>query len=126
MDWKKADQRHDPAAIPGQIYRQIQTLIQARQCVRELHAGTPAEIIRTGNPHVLAYARSYPGSPFVGLANFSDQYQTISSHPVEELGLWPLVKNLRWGLENAARWDLNRDGNRLTLAPYDSLWLVKG
>ncbi len=126
MDWARADQRHDPSTIPGRIYRQMQVLIQARKCIRELHAGTPSEILRTGNPHVFAFARKYPGSAFVGLANFSDRYQTISSREIEQLGLWPVVKNLRWGLENAPQWDLDQDHNTITLAPYDSMWLVKG
>ncbi|MBN9389761.1 MAG: alpha-amylase [Chloroflexi bacterium] len=126
MDWDRAAQRHDPTTIPGKIYQQIQVLIQARKGIRELHSGTPSEIIRTGNPHVLAYARKYPGSTFVGLANFSDQYQAISSREIEQLGLWPLVKNLRWGLDKATSWDLNKDGNQVILAPFDSMWLVKG
>jgi amylosucrase len=126
MDWDRAAQRHDPTTIPGRIYRQIQVLIQARKGIREFHSGTPSEVIKTGNPHVLGYVRKYPGSTFVGLANFSDQYQAISSHQIEQLGLWPFVKNLRWGLEKAASWDLNKDGNQVILAPFDSMWLVKG
>jgi amylosucrase len=126
MDWDRAAQRHDPTTIPGKIYQQIQVLIQARKTIRELHSGTPSEVIKTGNPHVLGYARKYPGSTFVGLANFSDQYQAISSHEIEKLGLWPFVKNLRWGLEKATSWDLNKDGNQVILAPFDSMWLVKG
>lgn len=126
MDWERAAHRHDPSTIPGRIYEQMQILIRARKGIRELHAGTPSEILRTGNPHVLAFARQYPGSPFVGLANFSGEYQGISSRPIEQLGLWPTVKNLRWGQPNAASWNLDQDRNEIVLAPYDSMWLVKG
>jgi amylosucrase len=126
MDWARAAERHDPATIPGQIYEQMQILIKTRKCIRELHGAIPAATIRTSNSHVFAYARKYPGSTFVGLANFSDQTQRISSHVIEQLGLWPSVKNLRWGPNAAYRLDLNQNHNQLELSPYESLWLVKG
>ncbi|MDB5081112.1 MAG: alpha amylase catalytic region [Chloroflexi bacterium] len=126
MDWARAAQRHDPATIPGQIYREMQVLIEARKAIRELHSGTPAVTLRTGNQHVFAYTRNYPGSPFVGLANFSESPQRISSQVIEQLGLWPSVKNLRRGPDSAYRLDLDQHHNQLVLAPYESLWLVKG
>lgn len=126
MDWARAAERHDPATIPGQLYHEIQVLIQARQAIRELHGGTPAVTLMTGNSHVFAYARKYPGSPFVGLANFSEYPQKISSRVIEQLGLWPSVRNLRRGVGAAARFDLDRLDNQLELASYESMWLVKG
>jgi amylosucrase len=126
MDWARAAQRHDPATIPGQIFHEIKALIEARRSIRELHGGTPSEVLRTGNSHVLAYVRKYPGSPFVGLANFSEYPQKISSRVIEQVGLWPAVRNLRHGLAAADRLELDRLGNQLELAPYQSMWLVKG
>jgi amylosucrase len=126
MDWARAAERHDPATIPGQIFQEIQVLIEARRSIRELHGGTPSEVLRTGNSHVFAYVRKYPGSPFVGLANFSEYPQKISSRVIEQQGLWPSVRNLRHGLAATDRLELDRLGNQLELAPYESMWLVKG
>ena len=125
MDWARAAKRHNPATIPGQLYQQMQILIKARKAIRELHGATPAESFRTGNSHVLGYARKYPGSTFVGLANFSEQPQRISSQVIEQLGLGAWVKNLRWGQSAAYRLDLNQNYNQLELDPYEALWLVK-
>jgi glycosidase len=76
-DWAKAEQRHDPHTIAGQIFTGLQRLIAVRQS-HPVFSGCDTEIIESGNPSVLAFIRAQAGDRAVVLANFSEREHAIS------------------------------------------------
>ena len=73
MDWALADRRHDPATVEARVFSGFARLAARRAELLALRAGTPPELIDTGNRHVLAFRRRHPRSgPVIALANFGD------------------------------------------------------
>jgi amylosucrase len=73
MDWVAADRRHDPATVESRIFAGLGRLAAVRGGLLALRGGTPAELVDTGNRHVLALRRRNPRSgSLVALANFAD------------------------------------------------------
>jgi amylosucrase len=73
MDWTAAARRHDEASVENRLFTGFQAMAATRASLLALRSGTVTQLVDTGNPHVLAYARRHPrGATFLGLANFSD------------------------------------------------------
>ena len=73
MDWAVAERRHDASSVEGRLFTVFQDMAATRASLLALRSGTVTQLVETGNPHVLAYARRHPrGTTFLGLANFSD------------------------------------------------------
>jgi amylosucrase len=74
MDWAAAGRRHEGTSIEGRLFAGFQAMAETRASLLALRSGTVTQLVESGNPHVLAYARRHPrGVTFLGLANFSDE-----------------------------------------------------
>jgi len=105
--------RHDPATVPGRLYRGLRRMIAARRATAAF-AGGRLQGFRAGSRSVLGYTRGSPGDQVLALANFSELPQRIPPHilsaqPAE-------AKDLIGGISHRLR-----DG--LVLDPYQVLWL---
>jgi amylosucrase len=86
MDWTAAARRHDVASIEGRLFAGFQEMARTRASLLALRSGTVTQLVDTGNPHVLAYARRHPrGVTFLGLANFSDSPGEVGSDRLAQL-----------------------------------------
>ena len=73
MDWAAAERRTTRTTVEGRLFTAFQEMAATRASLLALRSGTVTQLVDTGNPHVLAYARRHPrGVTFLGLANFSD------------------------------------------------------
>ena len=74
MDWTAAERDATTArASRHRLFTGFQQLASTRASLLALRSGTVTQLVDTGNPHLLAYARRHPrGVTFLGLANFSD------------------------------------------------------
>ena len=115
MDWERAAQRHDPATIPGRIFRSLSRLIEVRKQQPAFGAATRTEILSTGNPHLFAYLKAADPSRVLIVCNFSEEDQDI---PFDRLPAFPPdpCHDLVTGRTVEA-------GKGATLGPYEFLWL---
>lgn len=119
MDWAwSADVRAHPETPHGRIYAGLVRLIQLRKALPAL-AGSAAEIVETGNPHVFGYVRAGAGQRVLVLSNFSELPQAVGADLVRMYGLAAHLTDLVGGGDYAA-------AAPLQLAPYQSVWLVAG
>ena len=87
MDWHAARRRHDPAALEGRIFAGMRRLIAARKGLLALRAGGESAVVGVDNGHVFAWRRRHPRSgTFIGLANFSEQPQSIEAAAIGHFG----------------------------------------
>ena len=94
MDWAVADRRHDGAAVEGRLFSAFQEMARTRASLLALRSGTVTQLVETGNPHVLAYARRHPrGATFLGLGNFSDDPGVVGDDQIA--ALFPARPDLR-------------------------------
>ena len=118
MDWTLAATRTDPATAAGRIYGAVQQLIRARTTTPALHSSAFVQPLYTDSPHIFAYTREHPRGRMLCLANFSEAPQSVSADVLWRNGMSGNARNILAG-QSPAIWD-----NRLTLAPYESLWLL--
>ena len=86
-DWDKYDRRDDKAAIEGQVYRGLQTLIALRK-KNDVFSGGELEIISTENEHVLGFMKIRAEKRAVIFANFSDQPQRVPARVFDQHSVW--------------------------------------
>ncbi|MBM2623154.1 hypothetical protein JIG36_47425 [Actinoplanes sp. LDG1-06] len=87
MDWDAAARRHDPATLEGRVYAGLRELIAARKDLLALRGGGETATVGVDNGHVFAWRRRHPRSgTFVGLANFSEQPQTVEAAAIGHYG----------------------------------------
>jgi amylosucrase len=87
MDWPAAVRRGDPATLEGRVFGWIQRLSIVRKDLLALRTGGESAVIALVNPHVLAWRRRHPRSgDFVGLANFSEDEQSVDTSPFHAIG----------------------------------------
>jgi amylosucrase len=80
MDWAAAEQRHDPATVPGRVFGWMRRLSAARKDLLALRTGGEISVLGADNGAVFAWHRRHPRSGhFVGLANFSEEPQSIDT-----------------------------------------------
>ncbi len=90
-DWERVARRSDPATPEGRVYERLRHLIDVRKA-HAAFAGGEAQVIETGNDHVLGYLREH-GTPASGhervlvFANFSERPQTLPAHLLRLYGL---------------------------------------
>jgi amylosucrase len=72
MDWLVAERRHRPDTIEGRVFADLRRLITARRGASQLHAGTPLDILDSGDPGILAFARRHPAGDLTTLSNFTE------------------------------------------------------
>ena len=74
MDWKKAEDRFDPATVTARIFSEIKKLIMIRKYNDVFHSDAHVYPVDTGDNRVLGIIREYEGKRLLGLFNFSPDY----------------------------------------------------
>jgi len=117
FDWERAEQRRDPATVPGRVYQGLLRLIQLRgQNLAFTRADT--EIVDTGNPHVFGYFRTHePHTVFI-LASFSEQPQAVEARRLRQMGLRKTMVDILAGRTVTA-------AQQLVLEPYQLMVLAQ-
>lgn len=95
-------------SLSGQIYQQLQQLIQTRASLPVLGSGT-TEILQDHNPHLFIYQRQLDDKRLVAVVNFSEHPQHCES-----------LSGPLWFDELTAQ---NLPAGPLQLLPYQVLWL---
>jgi amylosucrase len=72
MDWAAAEERDDPATVPGRIFPALRQLETLRHEHRVFDAGADVWLLLTGDDSVLGIGRYYQGEKLAALFNFSD------------------------------------------------------
>jgi amylosucrase len=118
MDWAAAARRHDESSVEGRLFTSFQDLAATRASLLALRSGTVTQLIETGNPHVLAYARRHPrGVTFLGLANFSDAPGEVGDDRLA--ALFPAGPHLRLASDG-----VSRTGPGIRLPAWGWAWLA--
>lgn len=93
FDWSRAEERRDPASVPGRIYQGLLRLTQIRQ-QNLAFTRAETEIVDTGNDHIFGYFRTHGDHSVLVLANFSDVTQQLEARRLRLLGLRKSVVDL--------------------------------
>jgi len=118
MDWAAAARRHDSTTVEGRLFAGFQAMAAARASLLALRSGTVTQLVETGNPHVLAYARRHPrGVTFLGLANFSDAPGEVGDDRLAKL--FDGRSDLRLGSDG-----IRRTGPGIWLPAWGYAWLA--
>ena len=75
-DWPRAEQRHEPSTLTGQIYAALRRLIALRKTLPVL-GGKTMTVWDGHNPHLFLYLRENEGDQLLVVANFSEQSQPL-------------------------------------------------
>jgi amylosucrase len=87
MDWAAASRRHDPATLPGRVFGWMKRLSAARRDILALRSGGELEILGVDQGAIFAWRRRHPRSgTFVGLANFAEDAQSVSTASFGQFG----------------------------------------
>ncbi|WP_203779472.1 alpha-amylase family glycosyl hydrolase [Paractinoplanes rishiriensis] len=87
LDRAAMARRTDPDTLEGMVFGGLRRLIAARKDLLALRAGGETAVVGVDNKHVFAWRRRHPRSgTFVGLANFSEQPQTVGAAPIGHYG----------------------------------------
>ena len=116
--WVKDNQALKSRETPeAKIFERLRHMIGLRKNLHQL-SGDTLEVLDTGKRSVLAYRRGQESDAVVVLANFSEFKTEINSH-------YLLIANIRGEYRELIS-NVNLDiKGCITLAPYQSLWLVK-
>ncbi len=106
---KQLAQATNTDTLSGQIYQQLQQLIQTRALLPVLGSGT-TEILQGNNPHLFLYQRQLEGKCLVAVVNFSEHPQHCDS-----------LSGQLWFDELTAQ---KLPAGSLQLSPYQVLWLT--
>ncbi len=117
MDWAQAARRHEPGSVEARIFSGTQKIIRTRKRSPHFHASYAADILDSGNPHLLTYSRSHPLGPLVAVYNFSEQRQHLPRGWLAERGLDGAFDLLEQAF-------VIFSGDVLDVAPYARLWLI--
>ncbi|MGD8569645.1 MAG: amylosucrase [Gammaproteobacteria bacterium] len=86
FDWERAEQRRDPASVPGRVYQGLLRLIQLRS-QNLAFARDETEFVETGNKHVFGFIRSNENNVAFVLANFSEKQQGLEARRLRQMGM---------------------------------------
>ncbi len=95
-DWAKYDLRSDPPTVEGRIYQGLQRLIELR-LNQPVLAGQEMQVIDTGSPHLLGFARLAADRRLLVFANFSESEQTLPANLMRLYGKGYCYRNLLSG-----------------------------
>ena len=104
-------------SIRTHIFRSIQKLIQLRQDLPAL-AGQKMELVPTGNPHILAFARIHEGYRMIVVANFSEDPQSFPGNMLRTTGLGRFFQDVITDQTRSTSDDVHLEG-------YQLLWLER-
>lgn len=117
MRWEFLEDFGEETAIRRRLFNSIQRMIAIRKETPAL-AGMEMELIRSTNPHILAYLRYSAGNRLIVVANFSEREQQLDGNRLRMIGLGRVFRDLLSEKDHSVSADLK-------LAPYESLWLER-
>jgi amylosucrase len=115
-NWEHIERRHDPSLPAGQIFSELQHLIQLRKQHPALSGGD-LQVIESGNPHLFGYIRNGAGQRLLIIANFSARQQPYESNRLRVYGPGYRFTDLVSGKPITA-------DRTLMVEPYQILWLT--
>lgn len=117
MDWDRARRAAaDPASPEGRILQGTRAILQRRKACSRLHGGHPTDILDTGQPAILAFARRAPQGTILCLFNFSESWQQVSGH-------WLRLKGVVDMCDLLSDKTMALHDDMLALPPYGRFWL---
>ncbi len=119
MDWKTAEKRNKKRTPEQQVFSALAQMIALRKEINELADENNLTLIETNNEHVFAYLRTNDESQTLILANFKDDDQELYAHlvfPQTEINAFKMIDRL-------SNKKIKPSDGRLTLGPYQILWL---
>lgn len=119
MDWKAADKRAKKRTAEQQVFSALALMITLRKEIDEFADNNNISLIETNNEHVFAYSRANADNETLILANFKDDDQEVYAHlvfPQTEINAFKMVDRL-------SNKKIKPSDGRLTLGPYEILWL---
>lgn len=120
MDWALAEQRHDPATVPGRVFAGLRHLAAVRAGLPSLHAAVESVPLDVGNDAVLGLLRRHAAGTLVQLYNVSSTWQRVPAGRVRAAGLQRLWEHVS-GF--APHTEPGTSGDELALPPYAAWWL---
>ena len=117
MDWDRAARAAaDPDSPEGRVLHGTRAILAARRGCDRLHGGHPTEILDSGNPAILAFARRAPQGGILCLFNFTESWQQVSGDWMRFQG----VTDMRDILSDAT---VTLHDDMLALPPYGRVWM---
>lgn len=117
MDWDRAARAAaDPDSPEGRVLHGTRAILAARRSCDRLHGGHPTEILDSGNPAILAFARRAPQGGILCLFNFTESWQQVSGDWMRFQG----VTDMRDILSDAT---VALHDDMLALPPYGRVWM---
>lgn len=117
MDWDRAARAAaDPDSPEGRVLHGTRAILAARRGCDRLHGGHPTEILDSGNPAILAFARRAPQGTILCLFNFTENWQQVSGDWMRFQG----VTDMRDILSDAT---VTLHDDMLVLPPYGRVWM---
>lgn len=122
MKWEYLEELDDRiesggGSIRKRIFRSIQNLIALRKQMPAF-AGQGMDLFGTANEHVLGFVRTCEGHRTIVLANFSEQPQHVDGNQLRTIGFGRFF-------EDKISKKTYATSERLTLDPYEILWLSR-
>jgi len=114
FDWERARDRRDDQTPVGQVYTQIQRLIQLRQ-QNLAFTRSETELLDTGNRHVFGFFRNHGRNSVLVVANFSEQTQQLEARRLRQLGMRKTMVDLFAGRAVTATRELTLDPYQLSV-----------
>ena len=122
LDWKQAERRRVAGTVEQRIFSALRHLIALRKEIPAFADLNNRELHAIDNPHVFVFSRFDPmrSSPRVLVAaNFSSTAQALPLEPLRRQGFF--VHGAAWDIR--IQETLRCEGEALTLAPRDFVWL---
>ncbi|MBI5667627.1 MAG: amylosucrase [Chloroflexi bacterium] len=116
FDWVRAERRHDPTTVEGQVFQWLVYLVSLRQQNEAFGSGNTI-FLDTGNTHVLGYIC---GGQVLALANFTERRQSV-----DRRALTGRIHLPDAAYDLVSRQDIPLAGE-ITLEPYRFVWLKIG
>jgi len=117
FNWEYLADINDNSDIHHKIFNSIKALIAKRKELKAL-SGTDIEIVDLNNEHLFSYIRTFEGYRLFIICNFSDSTVVINENKIRTAGLARSFKDCISGM-------VIHTDNKLTIAPYQYLWLER-
>ncbi|MEM9778347.1 MAG: amylosucrase [Pseudomonadota bacterium] len=117
MDWTAAGRRHDRATTEGRLFTGIAGIMARRAAIPALSGRHATTILDPAPPAVFAFRRDCPGAPLIGVFNFSEAPQILSTG-------WLYDQGMTRGQDLLSDTALPAASPELHLPAYAHLWLA--
>ena len=116
MPWDKVLLRYKPGSVEARLFYGLVSIIRARKRTPHLNSSYDTEIVTTNHPHVFTYVRRHPLGNLIGVYNFTEEVQELSTDVLHAYGLGQPFDQLEQRFVDA--------NGTLVLKPYERLWLI--